>query len=418
MTSRFLFAAHQYPAHLLSGRFSMSEPATIRLVGQMSTGVIYLDHHATTPVDLRVVEVVTRAMCEEYGNANAVENIHGERAADIVAWSKTRVASLLRAEPEHVYFTSGSTEAIQLALSHAIAAGSEPPRVALSTVEHKAVIDTVLHAERLGLCTKVWLPVDHTARLDWPAFERALGNGVDLVCVMAANNEVGTIFPIAEISAASHRVGAKVLVDATQAVGWMEIDVSGDDLDYVVVSAHKAYGPKGVGALISRHFEPSRLLGLQGAHQPTPNVPGIAGMGRAFELIKFEENDASEGVRQLRDRLRDRLQYLVPNLVVNGTHPNRLPHNLHVSALGAPNDIVLMSLRGKVSLSTGSACNSGAQEPSHVLRAMGLNDDCIDTSLRMGLGRSTTAEDVEAAAILIAEAIADVRASLSGEHHD
>ncbi|TCN35210.1 cysteine desulfurase [Shinella granuli] len=395
----------------------MSDPARERAVSSRSNAMIYLDHHATTPVDSRVVDIVTRAMLDDYGNANGVENLHGERAASIVDRSKASVASLLRSDPADVHFTSGSTEAIELALSHAIASGKAPLRVGLSTVEHKAVIDYVLRAEGLGLCTKVWLPVNDEAMLDWTAFETALHSGLDLVCVMAANNEVGTTYPITEVAAASHLFGAKILVDATQAVGRMEIDTEGDNLDYVVVSAHKVYGPKGIGALISRHFEPSHLTGLRGAHQATPNVPGIAGMGRAFEIMEMEGDEESRRLALLRDLLLRRLQALVPGLVVNGSEKDRLPHNLHVSAPGAPNDIVLLRLRGQVSVSTGSACNSGAQEPSHVLRAMGLDAARIESSLRMGLGRSTSNDDVKIAATLIADAIADVRSSLSGESY-
>lgn len=396
----------------------MNEVVTISSLEPMTgSGPIYLDHHATTPVDSRVLAIVVKMMAEEYGNANGVENIHGERAARAVADAKETIARILSAEPEHVHFTSGSTEAIQLAVSHAIATRPAPLRVALTRVEHKAVIDTVLRAERLGLVEKSWIEVDGNAQVDWQSVERVLADGVDLVCVMAANNEVGTIYPVRKVACLAHHHGAIVLVDATQAIGRMALDLDDDILDYIVLSAHKMYGPKGVGALVSARFDRSSVYGLQGAHNPTPNVAGAVAMGQACRLLELEGREENERLAMLRDRLQARLISLVPDLTINGDSINRLPHNLHLSAAGASNDIVLSRLRGKVSLSTGSACNAGAQEPSHVLRAMGLPPALIESCLRIGLGRSTTLDEVERAAKLIAEAINEVRDDFSGGVH-
>ncbi|MBT9372612.1 aminotransferase class V-fold PLP-dependent enzyme [Rhizobium sp. CSW-27] len=374
---------------------------------------VYLDHHATTPVDPRVAEVAIRMMVEEFGNANGVENIHGEHAASAVAEARDKVARLLRAEPDDVYFTSGSTEAIQLAISHSIATHHSPLKIAVSRVEHKAVIDTALRAERLGLAAVTWIEVDEKARLDRSGYKRVLQTGIDLVCVMAANNEVGTIYPVDEIVREAHEHGANVLIDATQAVGRMPIDLEELNAAYVVLSGHKIYSPKGIGALVSPVFERASVFGLQGAHHPTPNVSGIAALGSACELMELEGEAESRRLSQLRDLLQQRLLHLVPGLVVNGDEAARLPHNLHVSAPGALNDVVLSHLRGKVSISTGSACNTGAQEPSHVLRAMRLPHSRIDSCLRMGLGRTTTASDIELAAVQIAQAIHDVRTAFS-----
>ncbi len=374
-------------------------------------GPIYMDHHATTPVDPRVLSVAVRMMVEDFGNANGVENTHGEQAAHAVSQTKALIAKVVSAECDDVHFTSGSTEAIQLAIAHAIAVHPGPLRVAMSRVEHKAVIDTVLQAERMGLVQKSWISVDDKARLDWTSLERVLSQGTDLVCVMAANNEVGTIYPVQQIAKASHEHGAAVLVDATQAVGRTVVGDGDDILDYVALSGHKIYGPKGVGALIAPRFDRSLVYGLQGAHNPTPNVAGIVAMGRACEIMELEGRSESARLERLRDRLQERLLALVPDLVINGDVDNRLPHNLHFCAPGAPNDMVLGRLRGKLSASTGSACNAGAQEPSHVLRAMGLPEALLDNCMRIGLGRSTTADDVEIAATLIAGAVHDVRAS-------
>lgn len=375
---------------------------------------LYLDHHATTPVDPRVADVAIRMMVEEFGNANGVENVHGERAASAVAQAKDRLAQLLGAEPRDVYFTSGSTEAIQLAISHSIGTHRDQLRIAISRVEHKAVIDTALQAERLGMAAISWIDVDDKAQIVPSSLRNVLESGVDLVCVMAANNEVGTIYPVAEIVRKASECGADVLIDATQAIGRMSLNLEEIGAAYVILSGHKIYGPKGVGALISPVFEYASIFGLQGAHHPTPNVSGIAALGFACELMAREGEEESQRLAQLRDQLQERLKSLVPGLIVNGPQTERLPHNLHVSAPGAPNDVVLSRLRGRVSISTGSACNTGAQEPSHVLRAMRLPDPYIDSCLRIGLGRTTTANEVERAAVEIAAAINDVRSSFSG----
>ncbi|TGT71805.1 MULTISPECIES: cysteine desulfurase family protein [unclassified Mesorhizobium] len=372
---------------------------------------IYMDHHSTTPVDPRVLDVTVQMMVEDFGNANGVENTHGEQAAYAVSKAKALVAKVVSAECDDVHFTSGSTEAIQLAIAHAIAVQPAPLRVAMSRVEHKAVIDTILRAEQMGLVQKTWISVDDKARLDLKSLERVLSQGIDLVCVMAANNEVGTIYPIQQITKASHEHGAAVLVDATQAVGRMAVGDGDDAPDYVALSGHKIYGPKGVGALIAPRFDRALVYGLQGAHSPTPNVAGIVAMGRACEIMEQEGAPESTRLERLRDRLQERLLALVPDLVINGDMTNRLPHNLNFSAPGAPNDVVLGRLRGKLSASTGSACNAGAQEPSHVLQAMGLPESLLDSCIRIGLGRSTRADDVETAATLIAAAVHDVRVS-------
>jgi hypothetical protein len=206
-------------------------------------------------------------MVEDFGNANSVENLHGERAALAVSHAKELVASVLSAEPDDVHFTSGSTEAIQLAVGHAIATHPGPLRVAMSRVEHKAVIDTVLRAERMGFVESSWIDVDDKARLDWSSLERVLSQGVDLVCVMAANNEVGTTYPVQRITSACHAHGAAVLIDATQAVGRMAFEFGDEVPDYVALSGHKVYSPKGIGALLAPQFDrvgPARSWSLRG----------------------------------------------------------------------------------------------------------------------------------------------------------
>lgn len=380
---------------------------------------VYLDHHATTPTDPRVVQLVMRMMTDIYGNANSLEHTMGNAAASVVEQSRGAVADLVDAETAHVHFTSGSTEAIQLAISHAIGNNRKAPlRVALSRVEHRAVIDTLLQAERLNLVEITWIDVDEAARLVWPSLENALQAGVELVCTMAANNEVGTLYPISTIAMMAHDAGAMILVDATQGAGRMALSCLDSEIDYLALSGHKLNGPKGVGALISPIYAPAETYGLATSHRATPNVPGIAGLGEACRLVKLEGEAENRRLARLRDRLQAVLLRKLPSMVVNGEIGNRLPNNLNFSVPGAPNDVVIARLRDTVALSTGSACNSGAQSPSHVLMAMGLSEELLDSCLRIGLGRPTSEADIDLAAEAIVTAVNEVRSLLSGDEND
>ncbi len=376
---------------------------------------IYLDHHSTTPVDPRVAAEVSRVMMADFGNANSVEHLYGEVAADLVEEAKWEVAQLVGGEPNGVYFTSGSTESIRLAISHAVATqGRRPLRVALSTVEHRAVIDAVASHEQSGSVIVRWVPVDGQARLDMEALQEACQDGVDLVCVMAANNEVGTIYPIREIVELANRAEARSLVDATQAVGRIPINALEWGITYLTGSAHKIYGPKGVGALV---MSPNlRLWSANGAGhaemQGTPNVPGIVGLGKACQLRRLEMSEDEPRMARQRDRLEEVLLGGIQGLVVNGDRSHRLTNNLHVAVPDVPNDAVISRLRQRVALSSGSACSSAAQTPSHVLIAMGLSEPLQDGALRIGTGRFTTDDEIERAGMYIAEAVSSTRHAL------
>jgi cysteine desulfurase len=380
---------------------------------------IYLDHHATTPVDPRVAKVVVHAMTEAFGNANSVEHVFGEVASELVAMARDEVAALVDAAPEDVRFTSGSSEAIRLALAHAITTrrrSTSPLRVALSRVEHKAVLDAVEGGVRSGLVEPVWIDVDMQARIDMSALENALGRGIELVCFMAANNEVGTVYPVEEAATLARRSCAAILVDATQAAGRLPLSVHEWHLDYLVLSAHKLYGPKGVGALVAPSADLGGVMtGLLSSHEGTPNVPGIAGMGEACQLRRREMEVDEPRIAMLRDRLEAALLRSVSGLVVNGDLKSRLSNNLHVSVPGVLNDAVVAKLHRRVAISTGAACASGAQTSSHVLRAMGLSSDLQEGALRISLGKFNMPEEIGQAAIEIAQAINDVRASLDGD---
>ncbi len=378
---------------------------------------IYLDHHATTPVDPRVASVVMHAMTGAFGNANSIDHAFGEAAGTLIAGASEEVAALVGSAPEYVYFTSGSTEAIGLALVHAIFQGRRSPlRVALTRVEHRAVIDAVAKATRSGQVRPYWIDVDARGRLSPDSLQAALDTGIDLVCLMAANNEVGNIYSVAEIALQIRRSGAKMMVDATQAAGKIPVHARDWEIDYLVVSAHKLYGPKGVGALISPVRDLwSQISDLVWASEGTPNVPGIAGFGEACRLRRIEMDEDESRIAALRDRLQSQLTASIPDMAVNGDLSCRLSGNLHISLPGVPNDALTARLRRKVAISTGSACTSGAHGPSHVLQAMGLSEEHQEGALRIGVGKFNTEDEIDRAAKEIVAAVDAVKASMSGE---
>jgi len=360
---------------------------------------VYLDHHATTPVDPRVAQVVIRAMTDAFGNPNSAQHSFGQAAAALMVEAARNVAALLGAELEDVRFTSGASEALRLALAYAADRASKPRlRIAASRIEHPALLDALAAGARAGRFSVAWIEPDGGGRVPLSAIEAATKENVDLVCLMAANNEVGVLQPVREAAALVHRAGAMILVDATQAAGRVRLNQQLDDFDFLVVSAHKMYGPKGVGALVGQDLgdaAPPRGLDF---HNTTPNVPGIAGFGEAAHLRRLEMADDERRIASLRDRLQMLLRQGLPGLVVNGDVTNRLAGSLHISAPGAPNDVVVANLQDRVALSTGAACVSGVDAPSHVLQAMRLEPWRQDTALRMCLGRFTTQDEVDRAA--------------------
>jgi cysteine desulfurase len=375
---------------------------------------IYLDHHATTPVDPRVASLVLEAMTNDFGNANSVDHAFGLKASGMVTKAATLVADLVDCEARNVRFTSGSTEAIRLAMDHLLDRhAGKTMRIALTRVEHKALVDAATAAARNAGAEVAWLDVDGHAQLDLDCLDRVLSMGVDVVCVMAANNEVGTIYPIGECAARAHSAGAAVLVDATQAAGRIPLSVQSHGIDYLALSAHKMYGPKGAGALITA--EPATFD--RAWHQGTPNVPGIVGLGEACRLRALEMAEDEARIGGLRDLLESGLVAQIPGLVVNGDHSMRLSSNLHVSIPGIPNDAVIGRLRETVAISTGAACVSGTHAPSHVLRAMGLSEDLQDSALRIGLGKFNTTQEIESAVGHITRAVDEIREIVSGAKH-
>ncbi len=300
---------------------------------------------------------------------------------------------------------------------HAISGRRRSPlRIALTRVEHKAVIDAVSIAARSGQVEFCWIEVDKQGRLSSDSLQAAIDAGIDLVCLMAANNEIGTIYPVPEVALQVRECGAAIMVDATQAAGRIPLHACHWGVDYLVLSAHKLYGPKGVGALVSSVRDVrTQILDLIWAAEGTPNVPGIAGFGEACRLRQLEMAEDESRIAALRDRLQSQLTASISDLAVNGDLSCRLSGNLHVSVPGIPNDAIMARLHKSVAISTGSACASGAHGPSHVLQAMALSEELQDGALRICVGKFNTEGEIDRAAEEIIAAIDSVKASLLGE---
>lgn len=389
--------------------------------------MIYLDYHATAPVDPRVAEKVLHAMTTGFGNASSIDHEIGDHAEAAVKGAAKQVANLVGASPRDIIFTSGSTESINLAIQGTVnhlsplsrsgrgerGEGGIKPRIAISTVEHKAVLDTCEALQKQGRIDLITIGVDHQARIDMIELEQICASGINLLCVMAANNEVGTIYPIGKIAHIAQRYEVPFLCDASQAVGKISIRFDDWGITLLSISAHKFYGPQGVGALVVRRGYPLEPLFYGGGHQKglrsgTLNLPGIVGLGEACRLRSLEMKTDEREIGEKRDRLQQLLQQKIPNLVVNGDQENRLAGNLHISIPGIPNSAVIARVRHQLAISTGSACSSGVEAPSHVLRAMHLPEPAIEGALRIGLGKFTTETEIAQAAALISEAVSEI----------
>lgn len=377
--------------------------------------MIYLDHHATTPCDARVLEVMRPFFTEKFGNAASKQHAFGWAANDAVEQARRQVAALIGAGSKDVIFTSGATEANNLAIKGAAKArqGERDHLVTVGT-EHRAVLDPMKRLEREGWRLTV-LPVDRLGRIDLAALEQAITPRTALVSVMAANNEIGVLQPIKAAAALTHAQGAWFHTDAVQAVGKVPFDVEALDVDFASLTAHKVYGPKGVGALYVRRNKRGVTLAAQldgGGHERglrsgTLNVPGIVGFGQAAEIARGELTEEAGRTLALRDRLLNALEATTDGMTVNGALDARLPGNLNVSFEGIDGAALLVGL-DDIAVSSGAACT--AAEPSHVLVALGLSKDRALASLRFGIGRTTTAEEVEYAAAKVADVVTRLRA--------
>jgi len=378
---------------------------------------IYLDYAATCPVDRRVLDAMLPYFCEHFGNAASRTHVFGWRAEEAVEGARREVAAVLGADPKEITFTSGATESNNLAIKGVLEYLREAGKkhVVTAVTEHKAVLDTCKHLERQG-CEVTYLPVAADGRVSADQVAAAIRPDTALVSLMVANNETGVIHPIAEIGAACRDAGVLFHTDAVQAFGKVPLDVEAMKLDLVSLSAHKVYGPKGVGALYVRRRKPRVRLAPQihgGGHERgnrsgTLNVPGIVGFGAAARLARESMAEESARIFALREHLRRRLVAEVPHAVVNGSLEHRLPGTLNISFAYVEGESLLMGLK-EVAVSSGSACTSASLEPSYVLRAMGLDDELAHSSLRITIGRPTTQAEVDAVADMIRREVARLR---------
>lgn len=377
---------------------------------------IYLDNNATTPCDPRVVDEMVPFFYEKFGNAASRSHSFGWVAEEAVDYAREQVAKLINASPKEIIFTSGATEADNLAIKGVYEMyASKGDHIITCTTEHKAVLDTCKHVEKLG-GSVTYLQVQENGIIDLEALEKAITDKTILISIMFGNNEVGVIQPIREISAIARKHGVLFFTDATQAVGKIPVDVQADGIDLMAFSAHKMYGPKGVGALYVRRKNPRVKVTSQmdgGGHERgmrsgTMNVPGIVGFGKACEICMNEMESEAARLSVMRDRLEKGLLEL-DEAYVNGSIEHRLPHVSNISFKYVEGEGLMMGFNKNIALSSGSACTSASLEPSYVLKALGLGDDLAHSSLRFGLGRFTTDDQIDYTIKAISETVLKLR---------
>jgi cysteine desulfurase len=363
---------------------------------------IYLDNNATTPMDQRVLDTMLPYFVEKFGNAASRNHSFGWVAEEAVDYAREQVAQLINADPKEIIFTSGATEANNLAIKGVFEMyASKGNHIITCTTEHKAILDTCKHVEKMG-ASVTYLDVQADGLIDLGALEKAITPQTILITIMYGNNEIGVVQPIREIAAIAKKHGVLFFTDGTQAVGKIPVDVMADGIDLMSFSGHKMYGPKGVGALYVRRKNPRVKVTAQmdgGGHERgmrsgTLNVPGIVGLGKACELCRLEMDAEAKRLSVMRDRLEAALTQ-IDESYVNGNKQHRLPHVANISFKYVEGEGLLMGFNKEIALSSGSACTSASLEPSYVLKALGLGDDLAHSSLRFGLGRFTTDEEVD-----------------------
>ena len=377
---------------------------------------VYLDNNATTQMDPRVLEAMTPFFLEHFGNAASRSHAFGWEAEEAVDYAREQIAKLIGAAPTEIVFTSGGTESDNLAIKgvYEMYAG-KGNHIITAVTEHKAVLDTCKHIEKLG-GDVTYLPVKADGLIDLKELEAAIKPTTILIAIMYANNETGTIQPIPEICAIAKKNGVLMFTDAVQTVGKIPVDVNKDGIDLMSFTAHKMYGPKGVGALYVRRKNPRVKVTAQmdgGGHERgmrsgTLNVPGIAGFGKACEICMFEMEADTQRIGKLRDKLETALMTL-EGVHINGSTKQRLPQVTNISFNNVEGEGLLMGFNKNIAVSSGSACTSASIEPSYVLKALGLGDDLAHSSLRFSLGRFTSEEQIDYAIKIISETILKFR---------
>ena len=363
---------------------------------------IYMDNHATTPMDPRVLQAMLPYFTEKFGNAASRNHSFGWAGEEAVETARQQIASLINATAKEIIFTSGATESDNLMIKGVAEMYREKGNhIITQAIEHKAVLDTCKRLEKNGY-EVTYLPVQKDGRVNPEDVRKAIKPTTILITVMYANNEIGAINPIAEIGKIAKEHGIIFAVDGVQAVGKIPVDVIKDNIDLLAISAHKLYGPKGVGALYVRRRNPRVQLSAiidgggheRGMRSGTLNVTGIVGLGKACELCQQEMAEEGARLAKLRDRLKAGLEAKLDEVYINGSLEYRLPNNLNMSFAYVEGESLLMGIND-VAVSSGSACTSATLEPSYVLKALGVGEDLAHTSIRFGLGRFTTEEEVD-----------------------
>jgi len=377
---------------------------------------IYMDNHATTPVDPRVFEAMRPYFTEVFGNAASRNHSFGWQAEDAVEKARKQIADLIGATSKEIVFTSGATESNNLAIKGVAQMYAEcGNHIITQATEHKATLDTCKHLEKEGFKV-TYLPVQTNGLVDLDQLRNAITDKTILISLMYANNEIGVVQPVAEIGKLAKERGVLFHTDAVQACGKIPVNVIKDNVDLLSMSAHKMYGPKGVGALYVRRRSPRVQLTAQidgGGHERgmrsgTLNVPGIVGLGEACALAKAGMAEESKRMEYLRDKLKDRLLAALDEVYINGTMEHRLPNNLNISFAFVEGESLLMGIN-EIAVSSGSACTSATLEPSYVLKALGAGDDLAHSSIRFGLGRFNTEEEVDYVAAKVIEVVKKLR---------
>jgi len=377
---------------------------------------IYMDNHATTPVDPRVLETMLPYFNENFGNAASRNHAFGWKAEEGVEHAREQVAKLVGATPKEIIWTSGATESDNLAIKGVAEMYREKGNHIITQVtEHKAVLDTCKRLEKYGF-EVTYLPVQKDGRVDLGELRKAITERTILITIMYANNEIGVVQPVAEIGALAKEKGVFFHVDGVQAAGKIPVDVNRDNIDLLSLSAHKLYGPKGVGALYVRRRNPRVQLAAiidgggheRGMRSGTLNVTGIVGFGKACELCQEEMPTESVRMSGMRDRLKDKIFSELDEVYINGSMTHRLPNNLNISFAYVEGESMLMGIND-VAVSSGSACTSATLEPSYVLKALGVGEDLAHTSIRFGLGRFNTDEEVDYVAARVIETVKRLR---------
>ena len=377
---------------------------------------VYFDNHATTPVDPRVVEAMVPYFTEKFGNAASRNHEFGWKAEEAVENARGQIAKLINATPKEIVFTSGATESTNLAIKGVAEMYREKGNHIITQVtEHKATLDTCKRLEKYGY-EVTYLPVEKDGRINLDDLRRAITPKTILISIMYANNEIGVVQSIAEIGKIAKEKGVFFHVDAVQAVGKIPVDVQKDGIDLMSISGHKIYGPKGVGALYVRRKNPRVQLAAiidgggheRGMRSGTLNVPGIVGLGKACELCQQEMATEGKKMSQLRDRLKESIMLRLDETFINGSMEHRLPNNINISFAYVEGESLLMGIND-VAVSSGSACTSATLEPSYVLKALGVGEDLAHTSIRFGLGRFNTQEEVDYVADRVVETVSRLR---------